>query len=79
MARPRAASPFNAVNTGKPINLNVLNGKLMRAVLLAGVWELGLPRKPMSAKRRLRAAAARIVAAGIRLANHELLDLVTCL
>jgi glucose-1-phosphate cytidylyltransferase len=24
------------VNTGKPINLNVLNGKLMRAVLLAG-------------------------------------------
>ena len=35
-ARPRAAAPFHVVNTGKPINLNVLNGKLMRAVLLAG-------------------------------------------
>src|SRR5215207_2169411 len=35
-ARPRAAAPFHVVNTGKPINLNVLNGKLMHAVLLAG-------------------------------------------
>ena len=35
-AWPRAAAPFHVVNTGKPINLNVLNGKLMRAVLLAG-------------------------------------------
>jgi hypothetical protein len=31
----------------------------------------------LAAKRRLRAAAARTFAAGIRLANHELLDLVT--
>jgi glucose-1-phosphate cytidylyltransferase len=35
-ARPRAASPFHVVIIGKAINLNVLNGKLMRAVLLAG-------------------------------------------